>query len=259
MPCSSKRSCAKWSYALPGSLLWLALGCAHGSGAATRTAGSADDCSEAAGHEGGQEPRDGHQRLASSRCAARDRSEKGSAQNANAQDRLTERKARQPQGSPPASATEQQELAIPEGDFSAQVQRSRTLIHELGQKDWTEACLKASEALHGLGFALDVAPTAARQRGPAGGEVHRQATALARACGASFDVADRMQDGLRAALDGIEQVARTGTDAEITSWLKAATAAVDALDRKSGWVFQQPGVQDAFRTVSDVFVVVAQQ
>jgi hypothetical protein len=135
------------------------------------------------------------------------------------------------------------------------VERSRQLVAELGQQSWTVACAKAAQALGALGAAMQALPEAQAPIRKAAATVQGEAKALGRSCRASFDVADHMQGGLRMALRGIAQAA-SGDDARrLEPWLGAAEDAVDALDKETDWVFQQAGVQDAFRTVSDVLVV----
>jgi hypothetical protein len=138
------------------------------------------------------------------------------------------------------------------------VTQVRALISDMRDTSWTVGCAKAAEALDALGSALRATSEPDEKVKQAANDVLAQGHALRCACQGSFEVSDRIKDGLSAALQGLESATADSQTSRLDFWVHAATQAVDELDPNTGWVFQRARVQDAFRTVSDAFAVASQ-
>jgi hypothetical protein len=131
------------------------------------------------------------------------------------------------------------------------------LVQALAQKGSLEARVAAGEILLRFADAIQATGRIA-ERGIERylAELRFQSQRLRRAESTTFGTARWIKGGLAAALDGLEAT-YTGNCTALEPWAQAARQSVEAIDARSALTFQRAAIQDAFRTVSDAFVVAA--
>jgi hypothetical protein len=128
------------------------------------------------------------------------------------------------------------------------------------ERDWKRAGQRASRALVALAAVVEVAPLvvpAPEWRSLVRG-IRFHAHELSRRGVLNLDRADQVKAGLTPcveALRALEANRRTPTAVRL---IETATAAVDAIDPDVSFVFQRASIQDAFRLITDGFVLIAE-
>jgi two-component system response regulator (stage 0 sporulation protein F) len=140
--------------------------------------------------------------------------------------------------------------------FAGAVAKARNAVAKLrtiGVDGRREAASQSFEAFAAALAALQGSSVLSGGEG-AVSELRMQACRLRGATFLTFDKADWLKAGLTAALAGIETVAARGTRGWLESWFHTAHAAVEDLRGDVAWSFQNAAVQDAFRSVLDVYL-----
>lgn len=104
--------------------------------------------------------------------------------------------------------------------------------------------------------ALETLPDSTHQAREQITEIRFEAKRLRRSEGLSFGLAKWIEEGLAAAVDGLQRVSRPSDNA--TYWIGAARRSLKSIDIKSSLTFQRGPVQDAVRTTIDAFIVIGQ-
>jgi hypothetical protein len=141
------------------------------------------------------------------------------------------------------------------------VARANAAVAELAKEtDWKRAGQKASHALEAFAAVIEVAPLAmpAQEWRSLVRAVRFEALELSRRGSLSLDVSDQVKNGLIPCVDALRAIQTKQRNPTLGRLLATATGAVEAVDPNVVFVFQRAIIQEAFRSIADGFVVIAE-
>jgi hypothetical protein len=140
--------------------------------------------------------------------------------------------------------------------FLAALEKAQAASRDLARASGHEAAVAAGDVLSMLAHALTALPDPDHLASKDVTEVQFQAKRLRRSDRFAYSLPKWIQEGLGAALAGLEKLIPTSDSSRF--WIGAARQAQKSVDANAGLPFQRAPVQDAVRTTIDAFIVVGQ-
>ena len=140
--------------------------------------------------------------------------------------------------------------------FLAALEKAPSAAQQFARTSGHDAALAAGDVLSALADALDALPDPDRRASKDITEVRFEAKRLRRSDRLSYTLPKWIQEGLVAALDGLEKLTPANDSSRF--WIASARESQKSIDTKSSLTFQRAPVQDAVRSTIDSFIVVGQ-